>query len=290
MPFPIDLKYIEETEKELGLTFPDSFKNKMRKENGGTLSTKEDDWQLFPFFDQADQKRISRTSNHIVLETKLARNWVNFPVDGIAIASNGSADYLILRPTKENDKLLGNEIFSWFHETGEVKEIAKSIEEITSITLKAKSKKQVQKQKLNSLKTDDGFSIDSIPSPWVLTETLAGNKPPFYTFQIGKGTDCLVSLETAFPIDKLHTDKYWFDLWKKETGLKPKIDDLLIQRNDLEDYSCIIVKCKNSTPVYYWINSKQTEKWHLKMKTSSSRHNGDFKELIKILKIIQIEA
>ncbi|UQB69986.1 SMI1/KNR4 family protein [Epilithonimonas zeae] len=289
MPFPIDLKYIEETEKELGLTFPDSFKNKMRKENGGALSTKEDDWQLFPFFDQADQKRISRTSNHIVLETKLARNWGNFPVDGIAIASNGSADYLILLTTKENDKLLDDKIFSWLHETGEVKEIAKSIEEITSITLKAKSKKQVQKQKLNSLKTDDGFGIDSIPSPWILTEKFSHNKPPFYTFQIGKGTDCLVSLETAFPTDILNTDKYWFDQWKKETGLKPNKNDLFIQRNDLEDYSYIIVRGKNSTPVYYWINSKQTEKWHLKMKTSSSRHNGDFKELSKLLSNIRVE-
>jgi len=289
MPFPIDLKYIEETEKELGLTFPDSFKNKMRKENGGTLSTKEDDWQLFPFFDQADQKRMSRTSNHIVLETKQARNWGNFPVDGIAIASNGSADFLILLPTKENDKLLGDEIFSWFHETGEVKEIAKSIEEITSPILKPKNKKQVQKQKLNSLKTDDGFGIDSIPSPWILTETILSNKPPFYTFQIGKGTDCLVSLETTFPIDKLNTDKYWFDQWKKETGLKPNTNDLIIQRNDLEDYSYIIVKCKNSTPVYYWIKSNQTEKWYLKMKTGSSRHNGDFKEFTKLPNSIRVE-
>ena len=289
MPFPIDIKYIEETEKELGFRFPDNFKNKMCKENGGTLSTKEDDWQLFPFFDQADQKRMSRTSNHIVLETKQARNWGNFPINGIAIASNGSADFLILLPTKENDKLLGAEIFSWFHETGEVKEIAKSIEEINSPTLKPKNKKQVQKQKLNNLKTDEGFSIDSIPLPWVLTETLAGNKTPFYTFQIGKGTDCLVSLETAFPKQNSDADKFWFDQWKKETGLKPNANDLIIQRSELEDYSFIIVKCKNSTPVYYWIKNNQTENWYLKMKTSSSRHNGDFKELSKLLGNIQVD-
>lgn len=44
MPFPIDLKYIIETEKELGLIFPDSFKTKMRKENGGEIETEDDDW------------------------------------------------------------------------------------------------------------------------------------------------------------------------------------------------------------------------------------------------------
>lgn len=289
MPFPIDIKYIRETEKELGLTFPDSFKNKMRKENGGTLSTKEDDWQLFPFFDQADKKRMSRTSNHIILETKQARNWENFPVDGIAIASNGSADFLILLPTKENDKQLGTEIFSWFHETGEIKEIAKSIEEINSPVLKPKNKKQIQKQKLNSLKTLDGFSIDNIPSPWILTETITDNKPPFYIFQIGKGTDCIVSLETLFPIEKFDIDKYWFDQWMKETELKSNVIDFTVERNELGNYSTIIVRCKNKTPVFYWIKSKQTEKWYLKMKTSSSRHNGDFKELSKLLNSIQIE-
>lgn len=33
MPFPVDIKYIIETEQELGLVFPDSFKSKMTKEN-----------------------------------------------------------------------------------------------------------------------------------------------------------------------------------------------------------------------------------------------------------------
>jgi hypothetical protein len=68
MPFPVDLKYILETERTLGLEFPESFKNKMMRENGGELMTDEDDWLLFPFLDKSDNKRISRTCNHIVLD------------------------------------------------------------------------------------------------------------------------------------------------------------------------------------------------------------------------------
>ncbi|GGH27587.1 SMI1/KNR4 family protein [Sphingobacterium alkalisoli] len=130
MPFPVNTKYIIETEKELGLIFPHNFKTKMTEENGGELMTDDDDWQLFPFFDKSDKKRISRTSNHIVLETNQAKQWDNFPTNGIAIASNGSGDFLILLPAKENNKQLGNEIYIWFHETGEIEKIADAIEDL----------------------------------------------------------------------------------------------------------------------------------------------------------------
>jgi hypothetical protein len=131
MPFPIDIKYIVETEQELGFIFPDSFKNKMAQENGGELTSDEHDWQLFPFYDKSDKKRISRTCNHIVLETKQARSWNNFPGNGVAIASNGAGDNLVLLPTENDNKKLSDEIYLWRHETGEVEKIANNIDELT---------------------------------------------------------------------------------------------------------------------------------------------------------------
>ncbi len=130
MSFPVDIKYIIEMEHELGLVFPDSFKSKMTKENGGELMTEDDDWQLYPFFDKSDNKRMSRTCNHIVLETKQAREWHNFPYNGIAIASNRSGDNLILLPTDNDNKKLRDEIYLWKHETSEVHEVAKNINEL----------------------------------------------------------------------------------------------------------------------------------------------------------------
>ncbi|MES2620009.1 MAG: SMI1/KNR4 family protein, partial [Bacteroidota bacterium] len=88
MPFPVDSKYIFETEQALGVVFPHSYKIKMAQENGGELILEEDEWQLFPFLDKSANKRISRTCNHIIIETKQARSWENFPTNGIAIASN----------------------------------------------------------------------------------------------------------------------------------------------------------------------------------------------------------
>jgi hypothetical protein len=130
MPFPIDLNFINETENELGVVFPEKFKAKMVIENGGELITEDDEWQLFPFLDKSDNKRMSRTCNHIILETKQAKEWDDFPYNAIAIASNGCGDYLILIPTESNPNKLNEEIYLWFHETSELTKIANSIDEI----------------------------------------------------------------------------------------------------------------------------------------------------------------
>ncbi|MDR2282140.1 MAG: SMI1/KNR4 family protein [Sphingobacterium sp.] len=130
MPFPVEEKYVIETEQNLDVLFPDNFKAKMLKDNGGPLETQDDDWQLYPFFDKSDKKRISRTSNHIALETKEARRWGNFPANAIAIASNGSGDHLVLLPIAENIQQLGDEIFAWNHETGQTQKVADKIDEL----------------------------------------------------------------------------------------------------------------------------------------------------------------
>lgn len=126
MPFPINQQYIVAAEQVLNLTFPTSFKNKMMIENGGELFLAEDDWQIFPFFDESDQKRKIRTYNHIVHETKLARKWQGFPEQAVAFAHNSYGDYLIFLPKAFNQSVLAESIFIWFHETNEIEQIATS--------------------------------------------------------------------------------------------------------------------------------------------------------------------
>lgn len=129
MAFPLDEKFITDTENELNVLFPNEFKTKMIQQNGGEVFTEDDNWQLYPFFDQSDKKRISRTCNHIGLETKQAREWINFPDDAVAIAGNGCGDHLVLLTT-DGGKKLGEEIFIWHHETGEVEKTAETITEL----------------------------------------------------------------------------------------------------------------------------------------------------------------
>ncbi|WP_425076891.1 SMI1/KNR4 family protein [Psychroserpens sp. S379A] len=128
MPFPLDEKYIKETESELNVKFPTEFKNRMIKSNGGELVTDEFEFELFPFFDKSDRKRISRTCNHIGLETKNSCNWIGFPENGIAIGSDGFGNLIIL--THNGDGILTDEIYFWNHEIGETEKIAESIIEL----------------------------------------------------------------------------------------------------------------------------------------------------------------
>lgn len=128
MPFPIDEKYIKETESELKVKFPNEFKNRMIKSNGGELVSDEFEFELYPFFDKSDQKRISRTCNHIELETKNAREWNGFPENGIAIGSDGFGNLIIL--THNGNGILSDEIHFWNHEMGQTEKIAESITEL----------------------------------------------------------------------------------------------------------------------------------------------------------------
>jgi len=126
MSFPIDEKYIGETELELNVKFPNDFKNRMIKSNGGELLiSREFEFELHPFFDKSDRKRISRTCNHIGLETKNAREWIGFTENGIAIGSDGFGNQLIL--THNGNGNLTDELYFWNHETGKIKKIAESI-------------------------------------------------------------------------------------------------------------------------------------------------------------------
>ena len=143
MPFPVDEKYIEETESELNVKFPTKFKNRMIKLNGGELLiSSEFEFELHPFFDKSDRKRISRTCNHIGLETKNAREWNGFPENGIAIGADGFGNKLIL--THNGNGNLTDQLYFWNHETRKVEKIAESVNKLnireSSLWEKLKSK------------------------------------------------------------------------------------------------------------------------------------------------------
>jgi hypothetical protein len=130
MPFPVDIKYVNETERKLGVKFPASFVVRMVKNNGGQVSTPPDAWQLYPFLDSSDRKRLGRTCNDIIRETKQARTWPDFPQGAIAIGSNGCGDHLVLLPQPDSPSNLGHEVYWWDHETGEIHKIADDFNQI----------------------------------------------------------------------------------------------------------------------------------------------------------------
>jgi hypothetical protein len=125
MSFPVDTKWISETESKLGVRFPASFVTAMSKSNGGSVRTSIDDFELFPFLDASDRKRIQRTCGSIDRETVAARTgWNGFRPDAVAIGENGGGDLLILLPMQNHPDTLQHSVYWWDHETGEVELVA----------------------------------------------------------------------------------------------------------------------------------------------------------------------
>jgi hypothetical protein len=124
MPFPTTLEFIIEAESQLGVQLPESFRAHLLASNGGEVDAEDDTWQVFPVFDKSDRKRIARTANHIVYETKQARSWTGFPSAAVAIAENGTGDKLVFLPSAQDAKRLGSAVLHWDHETGQTSVVA----------------------------------------------------------------------------------------------------------------------------------------------------------------------
>jgi hypothetical protein len=115
MPFPLDEIYLQEAETQLGVRFPDSYRQVIMASNGGEIEIDEDfAFFIFPIADKSEPKRIARTMNHVVANTqKLIKDDIGFPADGIAIAEDQSGNYLVMLKT---DGALQPEIYVWYHE------------------------------------------------------------------------------------------------------------------------------------------------------------------------------
>ena len=282
MGFSIDKKYINETEQELNVKFPEKFKNKMVEENGGMLESRNGEiWHLYPFFDKSNKKRIARTCNHIVLETNNAKQWDNFPNDAIAIAADGGGNHLVLLPNSLDNCNLGEEIYDWFHETGELTKIAETIMELLPQKKDViKRKKSNKKEKVDSLKLSN-FVINSIPLPWK-----AFNKGNDYFFQLGKKQEIRVKFLKETKIDIWTDDSYWQSRWEMITDLEVISEKELIY-DEFEEFELVTFKTQSWIPVLTWIRKKNDNRWILIFHTESSRFRGDMIELKKLLRNVK---
>src|SRR5690349_5574441 len=98
MPFPLDIRFVQEAQRKLGRVLPHGYVARMCRNNGGEVSTGEDVFFLHPILDTTDRKRLARTCNDIVRETASARERPDFPAEALAIGNNGGGDLLVFLP------------------------------------------------------------------------------------------------------------------------------------------------------------------------------------------------
>ncbi|MEM1178462.1 MAG: SMI1/KNR4 family protein [Acidobacteriota bacterium] len=130
MPFPVQERYIEAVETKLGVKLPQDYRQKLMRENGGELALPPDHWELFPVLDTSHKKRLKRTCNDIVLETKNSQKWAGFPPQGVAIGTNGGGDKLVFMPSASDPLQLAPDLLRWDHETGRLHRIPSTLDEL----------------------------------------------------------------------------------------------------------------------------------------------------------------
>jgi hypothetical protein len=55
MSLPTRVDYITRAERKLGVRLPDGYREYLSGANGGELSLGDEDWQIFPVFDDSDR-------------------------------------------------------------------------------------------------------------------------------------------------------------------------------------------------------------------------------------------
>ncbi len=129
MAFPVEEKFIERAESELGVRFPDGFREKMGAENGGVVELGIDCSWLYLFFDDSDRRRLNRTCNHLVSETRYAREHALWPDNLIPTGHNGQGGHLVFRV--EDSGTLGQAVYWHDHETNVVHFLAADFSDLT---------------------------------------------------------------------------------------------------------------------------------------------------------------
>jgi hypothetical protein len=129
MPFTLAERFIRAAEEKLGAPLPSSYREAMMTSNGGEVAAYNDIWNLHPILDTSDRKRLSRSSNDIVGETRVVRDWPGWPDDAVAIADNGTGDKLLFL---REGGLYQPAVYVWLHETGELVEVAESFSKLST--------------------------------------------------------------------------------------------------------------------------------------------------------------
>lgn len=234
MAFPVDAEYIAATEHRLGVSFPAEFTRRMRQNNGGEAEAGGDWWQLHPFRDASNRKRLSRTSNDIVVETEVARRSSGFPDDAIAIGANGTGNHLVLARAESDPTKLGPEVYEWDHETGRLSVVATSFDQLRFPDPRPMSKPGPRREHRLDRLDARGVVLEQIPKPWRLFQVgkvRVGDydkqpRWPYvystvnYQFRLGKKGRARTVLTKPFENDRWESPAWWGEQFETLFGVR----------------------------------------------------------------------
>ena len=109
---------IKSAEEQLEVLFPEQYKDLFKLSNQAQI----DEWILFPI---KDPRNLKRTWDDIVRQNKDMRD-EEMDKNLISIGEDGTGDKLCYKIV---DTIVEDKIYIWYHETGELEEVASNLKE-----------------------------------------------------------------------------------------------------------------------------------------------------------------
>jgi cell wall assembly regulator SMI1 len=109
---------IKSAEEQLEVLFPEQYKDLFKLSNQAQI----DEWILFPI---KDPRNLKRTWDDIVRQNQDMRD-EEMAENLISIGEDGTGDKLCY---KIEDTIVDDKIYIWYHETGELEEVASNLKE-----------------------------------------------------------------------------------------------------------------------------------------------------------------
>lgn len=129
MAFDLSEDQLESTEADVGAVFPQSYRQRMMRSNGGEVFANADYWTLIPIRNKSERKRLSRTASHVLAETKSFSEWSIWHDNAYVIAENETGDTLVII---RKGQRFEPQVFNWRYENGDLELIAEDVTELAS--------------------------------------------------------------------------------------------------------------------------------------------------------------
>lgn len=142
-------------------------------------------------------------------------------------------------------------------------------------------KKDWSTRKLSSLKTDFGFQITKVESPWVLKEITKKNDVS-YVFQIGNKEGFIGSFINSNEIDDFENNSFFKKDYSITTEIKDDLD-FIIKRDSYKNFEFVSIKTIRWVPIFIYFKPIENNNYILKLRTELARQKSDITEFYKIL-------
>ncbi|WP_298392617.1 DUF2695 domain-containing protein [Flavobacterium sp.] len=239
------------------------------------------------FLNELEDKELQEFRANLPFDEKYFPKLFDF-IDQKLSNSNCTNNYKFAEIFCKKNKLDFENLLKWlqdedhpYHCDCEILNLEDAFQYLTPNKKIVIKKKDWSTRKLSSLKTDFGFEITKVESPWVLKEITKKNEVS-YVFQIGNKEGYIGSFINSSEIDDFYNDSFIKEDFITTTEIENDLD-FTVTRDIYKNFEFLSIKTIRWAPILLYFKPLKSNNYILKLQTELARQKNDIKEFYKIL-------